>query len=491
MEDDNGLELRLGLSCGKSSTTPRARNGSSSETRIEEVDRGSKIIDDFRNFLHAGTQKSDSVKPEENFFDNLSSPAIHVDTSTNLNGGEFWIANNNKPSEADEENRLEASSKSRSVFDEITLQKKRRRDSETTRASHISINTDEGSTAENEDIADSEAEGSTSRLIIHHNDNSKRDVTGGGLTEVPKEVHGVSSSSGLEKGQNRFTISSESEPKVRNVSYGIPFPNQSANIMNMPYNSAVKESNPSVVPGTSKHALPGIMHMMATSNSERPANQHMMPANSHLTFGYSPGQLPVLDKENSQGLVPQSQQLNSSYFIRGLPDSEKQNGRHKLSEVMHKSGALQYDGNVLEAAKADGNNYAVEEGSSSQTGNNVKQNSIMVGQNTSDQPRVDGCASEFQAIEPGIAGDLKFSGTGSVPDLPWVSTTGTGPKGRTISGVTYRVGTTQVRIVCACHGLHMSPEEFVVHANEDQQTNQGNGSGVVFPSSNSAASAQS
>lgn len=157
-------------------------------------------------------------------------------------------------------------------------------------------------------------------------------MTGGDLSEVPKEVRGVSSSSGLEKGQNRFTISSESEPMVRNVSYGMPFPNKSANIMNVPYNLAVKESNPSVVPGTSKHGLPSIMHMMATSNSERPTNQHMMPANSHLTFGYSPAQLPVLDKEHSQGLVSHSQQLNSSYFIRGLPDSDKQNGRPKLSE---------------------------------------------------------------------------------------------------------------------------------------------------------------
>ena len=61
MEDDNGLELRLGLSLGKSSTTPRSRNDSSSETRIEDVDRGSKIIDDFRNFLHAGTQSL--IKP--------------------------------------------------------------------------------------------------------------------------------------------------------------------------------------------------------------------------------------------------------------------------------------------------------------------------------------------------------------------------------------------------------------------------------------------
>lgn len=341
MEDENGLELSLGLSCGKSSAVSKAANGSSSDTRTEEGDRGSKIIDDFKNFLHGGTQKqdsglvsqkSDSVKPEENFFDNLSNSAINVDASTNLSGGGFWVVNNNRSSEVEEEKRLEAGSKRKNLFDEINHQKKRERDSDKTRASHISITTDEGSTAENEDVADSEAEGSTSRPVPPRDDGYKRHTGGSGLSEIPKEVHVVSGSSGLEKGQNRFTISSENEFKFRSVSYGVPFPPQPVNIMSMPYTLPVKESNPMVTPGTSNYALPGMMHMMSTSNSERPANQHVMPANLPLMFGYSPVQLPVLDKDNSQGLVPHSQQLHSSYFSRGLPNSDKQNDGLKISE---------------------------------------------------------------------------------------------------------------------------------------------------------------
>ncbi|KAF2586727.1 hypothetical protein F2Q70_00034416 [Brassica cretica] len=74
---------------------------------------------------------------------------------------------------------------------------------------------------------------------------------------------------------------------------------------------------------------------------------------------------------------------------------------------------------------------------------------------------------DFSAIKPGMAADVKFGGSGARPNLPWVSTTGSGPHGRTISGVTYRYNANQIKIVCACHGSHMSPEEFVRHASEE------------------------
>ena len=84
------------------------------------------------------------------------------------------------------------------------------------------------------------------------------------------------------------------------------------------------------------------------------------------------------------------------------------------------------------------------------------------------------------AIKPGILAQVKFGGSGSCPNLPWVSTTG--QDGRTISGVTYRYNANQIRIVCACHGTHMSTEEFVRHANDDPLP--------AFPN-NPATSAQS
>lgn len=100
---------------------------------------------------------------------------------------------------------------------------------------------------------------------------------------------------------------------------------------------------------------------------------------------------------------------------------------------------------------------------------------------------------ESSAIKPGIAASLIFGGSGSCPDLPWVSATGPGPNGKTISGVTYKYSSNQVKIVCACHGTHMTPEEFVQHAGgggeaaENNNTNNNNAGSGSFPGSGAAA----
>ena len=62
MDDDNGLELSLGLSCGGSTGKAKGNNnnnaGSSSENyRAEGGDRSAKVIDDFKNFLHPTSQR--------------------------------------------------------------------------------------------------------------------------------------------------------------------------------------------------------------------------------------------------------------------------------------------------------------------------------------------------------------------------------------------------------------------------------------------------
>uniref|UniRef100_A0A5B7BF31 Ninja-family protein n=1 Tax=Davidia involucrata TaxID=16924 RepID=A0A5B7BF31_DAVIN len=505
MEDENGLELSLGLSCGGSSAKSKGKNGSSIDTRTDEGDRSNKLVDDFKNFLHGGTQKqdlgtvsqrSDPVKPEENFFNNLSKAAGDVDGSTNLNGPGIWVVNNNRYAEVEEEKRPEAGNKPKILFDDMSHQKKREREAhhadlhEKTRTSHISITTDDGSTADNEDVADSEVEGSTSRLV-HNDDSSKRYTGGGGLSEVPKEAHLVTDSSVVDlQGQKRYIVSSEKEFKLGNMPYGVPFPTQSVNMINLPSLPA-KESNSVGAASTSGYQLPGMMQVMAATNSERPGTQPVMPGNFPLMFGYSPVHLPMLDKDNSWGLVSHPQQLHPSYAGRGLPNSDKQNDVLKISQatmpvIPYKSSeAPQYDGRALERSKIDGKQHATEEGSSSQTEDDVKGSSMFRAKDASDQQ------SESPAIRPGIAADLKFGGSGSYPNLPWVSAKGPGPNGRTISGVTYRHSATQIRIVCACHGSHMSPEEFVQHAGEEQ-TNPDSGSGLVsFPSSNPAASAQS
>ncbi|KAM5547614.1 hypothetical protein ABKV19_001879 [Rosa sericea] len=447
MEDESGLELSLGLSCGGgSSLKSKGKNGASSNTRAEEGDRDNKLADDFKDFLHGGAQKqesssssqrSDSVKPKENFFNDLSKANGDADTSMNLNGRGVWAAKNNKSDEV-EERQTDAGNKRKTLFEEMNQQKKHEREAhytdmhDKTRASHISI-TEDGSTAENEDVADSEVEGSASRLISQHDDGSKRFVG-------------------------------------------------SVNMMNMPY-SLPKDSNPVGAPSTSGHLIPGMMQVMPIANSERSGTQPMNPGNLPVMFGYSPVQLPILDKDNSWG-VPHTQQFH--YAGRNPPNpAVMQVISHNTSE------AAQYDGR-LERAKGDGKQHVTEEGSSSQAEEDMKVSST--NPRTKDAPdrsMAEDFSLDFSAIKPGIAADIKFGGSGSCPNLPWVSTKGPGPNGRTISGVTYRYSANQIKIVCACHSSHMSPEEFVRHAIEDP-SNPESGTGLAtVPNGNPAASAQS
>ncbi|KAL6009281.1 hypothetical protein ACLOJK_022509 [Asimina triloba] len=51
-----------------------------------------------------------------------------------------------------------------------------------------------------------------------------------------------------------------------------------------------------------------------------------------------------------------------------------------------------------------------------------------------------------------------------LPHMPCVSTTGTGPNGKTITGFLYRYTKSEVSIVCVCHGSSFTPAEFVKHA---------------------------
>lgn len=49
-------------------------------------------------------------------------------------------------------------------------------------------------------------------------------------------------------------------------------------------------------------------------------------------------------------------------------------------------------------------------------------------------------------------------------DMPYVSTKGDGTNGHKIEGFLYRYKNgEEVRIVCVCHGMFLTPAEFVKH----------------------------
>ncbi|XP_015966543.1 ninja-family protein mc410 isoform X1 [Arachis duranensis] len=490
MDDDSGLELSLGLSCGGSSGKSKNKNGSSSDIRAEDAGKSGKMVDDFKSMFDAGSQKpdsvagarrSDSTKPEENFFSDLSK-AKDDNASLNLNGGGFWAANSSKPIEIEDDNRLEAVNKRKMSFDDIRNQKKHGSDvhhanlHERARTSHLSI-TEDGSTAENEDVADSEAENSTSRPLTHHSDGSKGFIRVGASSDVTKGARGIADSSATDfNGQKRFNGSSEKDFKHANMTYGTSFPVQQVNMMNVPY---PKESNSVAAPSPQR-----LMHVMPTAAGEAGGQAvSNAPLHMNMTFGYPPFQLPMLDKDSSLGMVSRPQQLHASFAGRGPPNSA---GLHVIPSSI--SEAMPFEGRPLERSKGDGKLRVPEEGSSSQPEDVKGSSTNLRAKDVQDQSTGEGSIIDFSNIKPGLAADVKFGGCGSYPNLPWVSTTGSGPNGRTISGVTYRYSTNQIRIVCACHGSHMTPEEFVRHANEDRASPEGTAVLGTVANGNPAAS---
>lgn len=320
MEEDNGLELSLGLSCGGSSAKSKGKSVCSSDVGTEESDRGSKIIDDFKNFLQGGNQRPDmgpgllrsgSIKVKENFFNDLSRPHTDGDNSLNLKATGIWVMKNESPVDIQEEKQAEVGNKRKMLFEEINCQKKHEGEScqndldEKAKASLISTN-EGGSAAENEDVGESELEGSTSRPVSQND----------GYAEL--------STTDL-NGQKKFNGSSGSDMEPHSFNRSVPFSIQTTSTRNGISPSIVKESHDAGASSSTGHSLRGIRQVFLAGNGAQCGVQPMNPGNLPLMFGYSSSQLPTLDKDNSRGLISQSQLHNPS--SRGQPSSS---GRHPI-----------------------------------------------------------------------------------------------------------------------------------------------------------------
>ncbi|XP_010548698.1 PREDICTED: AFP homolog 2-like isoform X2 [Tarenaya hassleriana] len=372
MEDDNGLELSLGLFCGGSSGKSKGNN---TNHKAEGGDRSSKVIDDFKNFLQSSSQRQEEPSA------------------------------GSQRSDSEDEMRAEAGNKRKFLFSEISDEKKKKNEKDDgnvdlhekkTKTSHISITTDEGSTAENEDVAESEV---------------------GGTSEAAKEVLRPAADANV-VGQRKSGSSAAEEFTIRNPNYSVPFPVHPLNITSSSYPLQAKDSG------------------NAVTSVVQPASSGNLP----IMFGYSTGQLPMLDKDGAGILVTHTQPpypgRGSSTTATGRGEGKQPAGEEGSSTLAEEAkGGMKEVSERMEGGGGGGNKTSL--------------------------------SFDFSAIKPGIAADVKFGGSGSRPNLPWVSTTGSGPHGRTISGVTYRYNTNQIKIVCACHGSHMSPEEFVRHASEE------------------------
>ncbi|KAL9235636.1 hypothetical protein vseg_010379 [Gypsophila vaccaria] len=83
------------------------------------------------------------------------------------------------------------------------------------------------------------------------------------------------------------------------------------------------------------------------------------------------------------------------------------------------------------------------------------------------QPSVPLTSNEAKVVigkPPKPNGQTTSKESGLAPQMPCVTATGNGPKGKTITGFLYKYTKTEVSIVCVCHGASFSPAGFVEHA---------------------------
>lgn len=448
------IELSLGLSCGGSSVKQKSKNSSSLDIRTNGDDEVNKIHD--------------------NFFNNISQPTSNGDAPAR----ELWVASDSGRSAETEEEKSDQHDprgKRKMLFDEMIPLKKHDKQAhdatgtslhngiaKSAKISHITSTMEDGFTVENEDVAESEVEGSTLRLVSHLEESTKQ----------------YADSTVVRLERQKISIPSENEFKPGNITYGYPIAGQQ---LNVPFSFSLKGSNPVCLPGTSDYNLPGFIQL-ASPNEERAGPHPANSGNFPLAFGHSHVQLPTLDKEHNWVLGSNPHHFPPLNAGKGTgcvtPSPESNNDELKLPQ-----------GKV-----GDDEQHVPEEGLSSYKGDDAKgsNNAVFRSNDASDQVMEVASSHECSAIRPGVFANVKFGGCGSYPNLPWVSTTGLGPNGKTISGVTYRLSKNQIKIVCACHGAHLTPEEFVRHASDENAAGpDGSTASPSLPSSNPAASAQS
>lgn len=326
MENEDGLELSLGLSLGGASVKSKGKITSSSGANPEESDRGNKLVDDFKNFLHGDNQRqesdtgsfqSNSIPSKDNFFNDLSKGGMDGDSSIDLKRKGTWIESS-QYAEAEDENLPEIGNKrNKKLFMEMNSQKKHEREShhvdlhEKGRASHIS-STEDGSTAEKGDVVESRTDGSTSRLASKHDDSSKQCMGDNSLPKVSKDICGFSDSGAVDLSrQKRFNSSS----------VGAPNSVQAMNLHNVPFSLSVRDTSSLGTPSTSGHLQLGMQHV----NGDRSGPEHVNPRNLPLMTGISPLQISAMDKDKPWGLVSHPQMIHHPYGGGGASTSS---GRH-------------------------------------------------------------------------------------------------------------------------------------------------------------------
>ncbi|WOL11043.1 ninja-family protein [Canna indica] len=519
MEDENDLELSLGLSFGGSSGKSKARN-IPSDSKVEEgctsQSVGRDVADSdvpFKNFFQnsVGNQEQNGKQavspPQENYWTDsakCNTPTTNgYDVKKNSQSQltkhkELSIANNRTAEIREDKSGLK---KRRLASEETKFQNKQEKavdraelvckspvDVTFMKQPRLSVATDDGSTGENEGVAESEAEVSSSWLISQHADITKPSDLPKGTT--PKHALSDQTVTGFQ-GQKQQNNSGNISSELGKVTYGTPVSLQPPTVSMVPYPAPAKVAIVGAPIATSSPS-PCVVQPIASSKDDRPIVQGTNVDGQNLVFGYSSVQLPTLETNSSWAFSSYPQAISS--LALSTPNTLLVEDGTKMSIVpvqIHLSTTLGYEKTLATLAgsvKGNGKHIMETETSSTSGTEEGKGISTVSRQKEIANPHViEGFDHDGSLIKPCIAPHLKFRGSGSYPDLPWVSTTGPGPKGRTISGVTYKYNKNQIKIVCACHGSHMSPEEFIQHAYADAINPEKNTSLTSFTSSPSGS----
>ncbi|KAL6848651.1 hypothetical protein ACP4OV_021234 [Aristida adscensionis] len=456
MDDENGLELSLGLSLGGGSAgKSKARDAPiepKAEPHVEESSSkgGSQTPDaPFGKYHHGNAENQEQSSNQRHIpaapafgkfwgqpggstaavVDGSAEPLSHQSQPPRYQDGRI---SNNSANNSEEQKPIHTAADQPDAFSKSS--------DGGAKNAPISISTDDGSTGENEDVAESEAEGSNSWLVAQREDSAKGSVVNKG----PDRKRSADDAAVGFQGKRQPSFSG-SEASSGKLPPGNPLAVQ-ASIVNVPYHVPSQTSGPPNAPN---------FQPACTAQLRPPTNGGLAVQTggaSQVAFGYPAVQLPTLETSSSWAFGAPPQAL-SSFTVK---DKAEQTG----------------------TKQADDGKKPQEIGASSSAP-------------LEEEKKTDrGFPLMGSAIRPGIAPNVKFGGSGSYPDLPWVSTTGTGPNGRTISGVTYKFGRNEVKIVCACHGTHMTPGEFIRHANADAPGQENSANLPAFPVGNQAASAE-
>lgn len=588
VDDESGLELSLGLSCGGSISKPKGKDGTK-EINTEQgggdkVKNGKMSIGDtsMKHFLQGSvTERDTEIKQtsepipqsQQNFWTNLGkTPAKEPENSMEMHINqvqfpgfrESWFAGENSTQVQDmslnmektnidqqqrqtilnqqqevlEQQRTreiadqkwqEARKKRQKVVEEQKQQTKGEVEDDRAdqagrtssaipsqlKSSPISAATQDVSSPDNEDTADSEVEGSSSRMVSPIvKDCVKQSMpTGTDVSEKKENQILVQRTTAI----GNESISEHSNTLFMNpggtTNTTLPYSLQSFPVGHLPYTHSIQVSNSPGLPVPAGFSLPYMMQFMppTVNGADRSAVRPMNSSGFQLPLGYAPFQLPTLETSSSRVSVSHSHQplIFGPKNIGGARTSlEHVDDEPRISQaaIQATQGALgglrsassetaSQEGQKLESAKS----LMKEEQQLERTGSDVGGTSLYSKAVDDDAkghvgadhlPITEGVSQEIWNLRPGIAPGLKFGGTGNSPDLPWVTTSGIGPNGKTISGVMYRYNRNQVKIVCACHGRHMSPSEFVQHAGGADTSNPDNNVVVNSFSNGNHTSAQ-